>query len=98
MLGGHARIYQEEASTIIVAKLYAEAVHVVLTPDKVAMPEVLADTIPHAVDLITVIGTRHKMCFGLHKYSCGPYRYHIYFRCLGSHSRRCHDFAWRYST
>lgn len=77
MLGGHARIYQEEASTIVVAKLYAEAFHAVLTPDVVAMQDVLADTFPHAIDLITVIGTRHKMCLGLHEYSCRPYWCHI---------------------
>lgn len=69
MLGGHARIYQEEAGAIIVAKLCAEAVHAVLTPDEVAMQDVLADAFPHAIDLVTEMSTRHKMCLGLHKYS-----------------------------
>lgn len=77
MLGGHANIYQEKASAILVTKLYAEACHFVLTPDVVAMADVLADTIPHASDLVTVIGPRHKMCLGLHKYSYRPCCCHI---------------------
>lgn len=69
----HAHMYQKVTTAVVISKLTAVPIPSILTPDEVAAPNMLANHIAHAFDLVAVIVARDKMCLGLDYHPGGPY-------------------------